>query len=614
MKWLKRMSAVLLSGTLLAGSLGSGAEVSAAGAYTAVADPSKQYQTVEGWGTSLAWWGKVVGEYSNRDEYVEKMFNPTTGLGLNILRYNIGGGDNPSSNVLEYRKAVPGYQPSPGVYDWTADANQRYMLQAAKAQGVNIIEAFANSAPYWMTISGSVSGAANGGNNLKPDYYDDFADYLTEVVKHFRDQWGITFDTVTPLNEPVSTWWKLGNDQEGMHFDRAEQNTILSQVQASLNAKGLTTKLSAPEEYSLDDTNASFKSYSSSVQSAISQINTHTYGGSNRTALRNTATSAGKHLWTSEYGDGDASGLTMSRTILKDMRNMGASAWVYWQAVDSAEGWGFFKNVLNNTQTTSYTVNQKYYVMGNYSKFIRPGYKIIGMSDANTLAAYDAASGKIVLVTTNSDSTDTTVTYDLSRFSGVGSSVQVYRTSATEKLQQLTNIPVQNKTFTTTAKAGSITTYVISGASYNGSTGYEAGAIYKLVNRNSGLVLDVNGASTAGGATIIQWSDNGAANQQWKLEPVGNGYYNIRNVGSGLLLDVNSGSTQGGAALIQWQANGGYNQQWLPIDVGGYLVLANRNSGLTVDINQGSMTAGASTIQWEDNGGANQQWRLVKVN
>ena len=191
MKWLKRMSALLLSGTLLVGSLGSGSEVSAAGAYTAVADPSKQYQTVEGWGTSLAWWGKVVGEYSNRDEYVEKMFNPATGIGMNILRYNIGGGDNPSSNVLEYRKAVPGFQPSPGVYDWTADANQRYMLQAAKAQGVNVIEAFANSAPYWMTISGSVSGAANGGNNLKPDYYDDFADYLTEVVKHFRDHWGL---------------------------------------------------------------------------------------------------------------------------------------------------------------------------------------------------------------------------------------------------------------------------------------------------------------------------------------------------------------------------------------------------------------------------------------
>ncbi|MEO2211444.1 RICIN domain-containing protein [Paenibacillus amylolyticus] len=614
MKWLKRMSSLLLAGSLLASSLGMGTEVSAAGAYTAVADPSKQYQTMEGWGTSLAWWGKVVGEYSNRDEYVEKMFNANTGLGLNILRYNIGGGDNPSSNVLEYRKAVPGYQPSPGVYDWNADANQRYMLQAAKDQGVNVIEAFANSAPYWMTISGNVSGSANGGNNLKPDYYDDFADYLTEVVKHFQDNWGITFDSVTPLNEPISTWWKQGNDQEGMHFDRADQNTILSQVQASLNAKGLSTKLSAPEEYSIDDTNVSFNSYSNAVKSSISQINTHTYGGSNRTALRNTATSAGKHLWTSEYGDGDASGLTMSRTILKDIRNMGASGWVYWQAVDSAEGWGFFKNVLNNTQTTSYTVNQKYYVMGNYSKFIRPGYKIIGMSDANTLAAYDATSGKVVLVTTNSESTDTTVTYDLSRFTNTGTSAQVYRTSSTEKLQQLTNISVQNKTFTATAKANSVTTYVISGASYNGGTGYESGAIYKLINRNSGLALDVNGASSTGGATIIQWNDNGAANQQWKLESTGNGYYNIRNVGSGLLLDVNSGSTQGGAALIQWQDNGGNNQQWLPIDVGGYVVLANRNSGLTVDINQGSLTAGASTIQWADNGGANQQWRLVKVN
>ncbi|WP_458123634.1 hypothetical protein [Paenibacillus sp. Z3-2] len=105
--------------------------------------------------------------------------------------------------------------------------------------------------------------------------------------------------------------------RKAMHFDRADQNTILSQVQDSLNAKGLSTKLSAPEEYSIDDTNVSFNSYSSAVKSSISQINTHTYGGSNRTALRNTATSAGKHLWTSEYGDGDASGLTMSRTILR---------------------------------------------------------------------------------------------------------------------------------------------------------------------------------------------------------------------------------------------------------------------------------------------------------
>lgn len=615
MTWLKRIKragSVLLAAGLLVGTLQT--EISAAGSYTAEVDPAQQYQTIEGWGTSLAWWGKVVGEYSNRDEYVKKIFSPTTGLGLNIIRYNIGGGDDPASSILEYRKAVPGYQPSQGVYDWNADANQRYMLQAAKAYGVNVIEAFTNSAPYWMTISGSVSGAADGGNNLKPDYYDDFADYLTEVVKHFHDHWGITFDTVTPLNEPISTWWKLGSNQEGMHFDRAEQYVILSQVQASLVAKGLSTKLSAPEEYSLDDTRASFNSYSSDVKAAISQINTHTYGGSNRTALRNTVASAGKHLWTSEYGDGDASGMTMSRTILKDMRNMGASAWVYWQAVDSAEGWGFFKNVLNSSQTTSYTVNRKYYIMGNYSKFIRPGFKVIGIGDDNTLAAYDAASGKLVLVTTNSDAADTTVTYDLSRFTSIGAAAQVYRTSASENLQQLSDIAIENQQLTVVAKAGAVTTYVISGMNYEGNLGYDSSAIYKLVNRNSGMVLDVNGASATRGASIIQGNDNGAANQQWKLESAGNGYYKLRNAGSGLLLDVNQNSTQGGASLIQWQDNGGANQQWLPVDIGGYLMLVNRNSSLTVDVNQGSKTAGAPIIQWEDNGGGNQQWRLVRVN
>ncbi|TCM99566.1 O-glycosyl hydrolase [Paenibacillus sp. BK033] len=613
MKRIKRVLAGALAGGMLAGSFGITA--SAAGSYTAVADPSLQYQTIEGWGTSLAWWGKVVGGYANKDEYADKMFSTTSGIGLNVLRYNIGGGENPSLSYLEYRKAVPGFQPTQGVYDWTADANQRYMLQAAKTRGANVFEAFSNSAPYWMTNSGSVTGASGGANNLKSDYYDDFADYLTEVVKHFRDSWGITFKTLTPLNEPVSTWWSLGNNQEGMHFDRANQDTILSQVNASLAAKGLTgTKLSAPEEYSIDDSVTSYNSYSSAVKSALAQVNTHTYGGTNRAAFRNIAASNGKTPWVSEYGDGDASGLTMSRTILKDIRNMGVTAWVYWQAVDSADGWGFFKNVLNSTQTTSYTVNKKYYVMGNYSKFIRPGYKIIGMSDANTLAAYDAASSKLVLVTTNSATTDTSVTYDLGKFTAAGSSAAVYRTSSTEDLAQLSNAVVSNKTFTATAKASSVTTYVISNVTYTGTTGYPSAAIYKIVNKNSGLVMDVNGASTSNGASVVQYTDNGGSNQRWKLVSAGNGYYKIQNVNSGLLLDVNQSSTTGGTALIQYQDNGGYNQQWLPVDAGGSVILVNRNSGLTADVNQASTASGASVIQWSDNNGTNQQWTLVKVN
>jgi hypothetical protein len=65
-----------------------------------------------------------------------------------------------------------------------------------------------------MTKSGCASGNTDGSNNLKDDSYDAFADYLTEVVKHFRDSWGITFRTLEPLNEPNASWW-TGERQPG---------------------------------------------------------------------------------------------------------------------------------------------------------------------------------------------------------------------------------------------------------------------------------------------------------------------------------------------------------------------------------------------------------------
>lgn len=42
-----------------------------------------------------------------------------------------------------------------------------------------------------MTKGGCVSGNTDESNNLKDDYYDDFAEYLTEVVKQQRDSLGL---------------------------------------------------------------------------------------------------------------------------------------------------------------------------------------------------------------------------------------------------------------------------------------------------------------------------------------------------------------------------------------------------------------------------------------
>ena len=80
------------------------------------------------------------------------------GLGLTVVRYNVGGGDDPAAaRKLPFRAAVPGYEPAPGRWDWSADANQRWVLAAAMRRGADHVQAFSNGPPYWMTLSGTTN-------------------------------------------------------------------------------------------------------------------------------------------------------------------------------------------------------------------------------------------------------------------------------------------------------------------------------------------------------------------------------------------------------------------------------------------------------------------------
>jgi hypothetical protein len=137
---------------------------------------------------------------------------------------------------------------------------------------------------------------------------------------------------------------------------------------------------------------------------------------------------------------------------------------------------------------------------------------------------------------------------------------------------------------------------------------------YDIVNKNSGMLLDVSGASKTAGTKVIQWNSNGGANQQWMLSSVGDGYFNIINKNSGLYLDVTSSSTTAGANIIQWTPAGGASQEWGLVAVtGGYYNIVNKNSGLVLDVSGGSTTAGANVIQWNNNNGGNQYWVLKNL-
>ncbi|GAA3682280.1 non-reducing end alpha-L-arabinofuranosidase family hydrolase [Lentzea roselyniae] len=139
-------------------------------------------------------------------------------------------------------------------------------------------------------------------------------------------------------------------------------------------------------------------------------------------------------------------------------------------------------------------------------------------------------------------------------------------------------------------------------------------AWYVLVNRSSGKALDVNGASTADGANLIQWSRTNANNQQFQFVDSGSGYYRLRARHSGKVADVFNWSSADGAAVVQWADGDSANQQFRLADSdSGYVRLVNRNSGKVVEVQGSSAADGAGVVQFSDRNGSNQQWQLVRV-
>jgi len=136
---------------------------------------------------------------------------------------------------------------------------------------------------------------------------------------------------------------------------------------------------------------------------------------------------------------------------------------------------------------------------------------------------------------------------------------------------------------------------------------------YKIVNRNSGKVLDARDGTRA--SQLVQWTDNGSESQKWYLVDMGSGYKKIVSVSSGYVLDIKDDSRSDGAAVILWYSNGGNNQQWQLIDAGGgYYKLKSRSSGKILDVYKWSTEDGGVIQQWSDVDGSNQQWMLVPVN
>ncbi|WP_303834350.1 discoidin domain-containing protein [Ruminococcus flavefaciens] len=451
----------------------------------------------EGWGTSLCWWANRVGYSDTLAQKAADTFYGDDGLCLNIARFNIGGGDDPShTHITRTDSNMPGYTKyNNGVvtYDWNADANQRNVLKKCiEAAGDDmIVEMFSNSPPYYMTNSGCSSGAKDSGqNNLRDDKYTDFAEYLAEVTAHYENDWGIHVQSITPMNEPYTNYWgAYSNKQEGCHFDQgASMDKIYQELSKSLKKRNINDIIiSACDESVIDTAISSWNKMSDTTKALIGRIDTHTYGGSQRTQLKNTAINANRNLWMSEVDGGSTAGtnagemgaaLWLADRITLDCSELNCSAWILWQVIDNhissvgmngnkdkgmvnTQG-GYWGLAVADHDNNNIILTKKYYAMGQFSRYINPGMTMLKASN-NCLAALDTKNDKLVIVATNDGSGSKQLVFDLSQFSSVGTSAQIIRTSNTESWKDVGKANVSGGVLDVTLPAQSITTFIIDG-------------------------------------------------------------------------------------------------------------------------------------------------------
>ncbi|KAK0725569.1 glycoside hydrolase superfamily [Lasiosphaeris hirsuta] len=434
--------AALLQAATIALALGLAAVPGASADQTTVIDAKSNLGTWEGWGTSLAWWAVAFG---TRDDLADAFFTtktvtvagkPLPGLGFNIARYNVGASSKNTYNGTKMAvspkmiasRQVEGFwtdwasaSPSSSSWNWGVDSAQRAMLAKARDRGANVLELFSNSPMWWMCANHNPSGSDSGtADNLQSWNYGQHAVYMATVAKYAADNWNVKFQSVNPFNEPSADWWKAGTGtQEGCHFEVNTQATVIGNLRKELDSRGLSgTIISASDESYYDQAVTAFSKLGSTALGQVARINVHgyQYASGKRDTLYSLVSKTGKKLWQSEYGEGDATGERMVSNMLLDLRWLKPTAWVYWQALDGG-GWGLID--ADNGAKSIASVNQKYWVLAQFSRHIRPGMKILDGGSDYSVAAYDASAKKLVVVAVNWGSAQY-LNFDLSKFSTPG--------------------------------------------------------------------------------------------------------------------------------------------------------------------------------------------------
>lgn len=411
-----------------------------------------EHQTFEGFGTSSAWWSQTIDDEETAREIARLLYDDETGLGLDIYRYNIGGGEkeNPDCRIWDVNRRTESFyvldeKTGEYKYDFTRDANARRMLDMAVEYGASEVILFCNSPHFSMTASGHASGGLTEyASNLPKENYQAFVDYVLTIADWFVAQ-GYPVTAISPINEPQ---WKWGGDwvgQEGCYYTADETVEVLELFATEMQKRNSPYKLNGPESGELSPGYYEYidKFFASEILNDFCDTYSgHSYWIDNKHWIK---ADVGKKF-AEQYPDKKLemsewcelpltidsttidSGLYMANIIIQDLNLMNAVSWQSWTAVN---GDGLME--IKNGELVIYS---RYYAYKHFANFIKQGMVRVDVMDSlegnSSIASTAFTDGeKTVLVLINNAENSQDI-----RLYGAYKSAEIYTTDATKNLEK----------------------------------------------------------------------------------------------------------------------------------------------------------------------------------
>lgn len=416
------------------------------------------YQTIRGFGGSTAWLGQMPPAVSTA------LFG-ANGLNLSILRVRIDPEGSPSSanpyetSEWDYEaangKAAVAANPNAIVFasPWTPPANWKLNGSTTTVGGTSFNETFNNSCG---------EGAGYCGGYLDPNHYADYANYLEDFVTFFNKTNGFNLYAISMQNEPEENV-----TYESCVWTPQQMDTWIAGNASTVTSDPYSTKLIMPESDTFNPVDAATALSDPNAEGLISIIGGHIYqvssGGSIQPYPALPAGDSPKELWMTEFGPLSEATPTFNEALTTYAESIHNSlvtgqynAYVWWGifGTPTAAGtWGLVDNSGNPTVMGE--------VMGQYSKFIQPGY-VRAEANSNPVAGVYVSAytgdGHFVIVAINSNGTSQNLSFALS--GGTVTSLTPYQSTSTAGLAAQAAVSVSNGEFNYALPAQSIVTFV----------------------------------------------------------------------------------------------------------------------------------------------------------